>query len=230
MAYLIDRGWFVTMDLPLGWFIAIEESRLAGRHDKADDAMCEFARRQVDDTERRLRERLPDRTAILADAFAAHREGRYALSIPVMLAQADGIGREILGVPRQFFSPKKRSDALKDRLAAFELFGRSYTPWGVFADMLGQLDRKVSLEEDTDQRDARRLTDDWFGPLNRHGVLHGLDTDYPNEANSLRCVLLLRYLLDADRILEKDIPERIEELNKLWQDSRPVPSMPDAES
>jgi hypothetical protein len=229
MPYLIDRGWFVTMDLPLGYFVALEESRLAGRHDEADAAMCRFAREQVNDTERRLGERFPLRTAILADAFAAHREGRHALSIPVLLAQADGIGREILGGSRQFFNTTKRSKALKDRLAAFELIGRPYTPWGVVADMLGQLDRKISIEEDTDLRDARKMTDDWFGPLNRHGVLHGLDIDYPSEANSLRCVLLLRYLLDTDRLLRQDIPERIAELNRRWEGIGPDSSTPRAD-
>ncbi|MFL5339262.1 MAG: hypothetical protein ACJ8F7_03765 [Gemmataceae bacterium] len=75
------------------------------------------------------------------------------------------------------------------------------------------MDQKTSIEVDTRQRDERRETDEWFGPLNRHGVLHGLDTDYPSEANSLRCVLLLRYLLDFEHILKEKIPEELAE----WQ-------------
>jgi hypothetical protein len=46
-----------------------------------------------------------------------------------------------------------------------------------------------------------------------------MDTDYATEANSLRCVLLLRYLLDVDRILQKDIPEHVAKLNTLWEDA-----------
>jgi hypothetical protein len=217
MPYLADRGWFVTMDLPSGWFVAIEALRAASKHDEADDAMCQFARKKVDDTEAQSIDRFPARAAILKEAFTAHRDRKYALSIAVLLAQADGMGREILHT-RQFFN-KKRPEALKDRLAGFQLFGRPYTPWGVLGDMLRQISGKTSIEEDTDLRDERRLTDDWFGPLNRHGVLHGLDLDYPNEVNSLRCVLLVRYLLDVDRILREEIPERLAELNKMLDES-----------
>ena len=226
MAYLIDCGWFVTMDFPIGWFVHLEEWRVAGQHDEVEAAMSRFARGQADETERLLGERFPARTAILADAFAAHRERRYTLSIPVLLAQADGIGCEILGRPRQFFK-SKRPKALKGKLAEFELFGEPYTPWGVFAEMLGQLDGNLSIEVDTDRRDERRRIEEWFCPLNRHGVLHGIDTDYPSEANSLRCVLLLRYLLDADRILREQIPDKIEKLKSMWAEAEAASDVPE---
>jgi hypothetical protein len=85
--------------------------------------------------------------------------------------------------------------------------------------MLEPLFYKTSLAVRTDKRDERQRSEPWFGPLNRHGVLHGLDTDYATEENSLRTVILLQYLLDVDRILREDLPERLAELNRFWQET-----------
>ena len=39
------------------------------------------------------------------------------------------------------------------------------------------------------------------GAMNRHGVLHGRDVRYPSEANSLRVVLLIAYLIEVHELL-----------------------------
>jgi hypothetical protein len=216
--YLMDRGWHLTYRFPVTWFIHLDSLVQVGNHDEVDRVMCALARERLGQVESRTCERFPDRANILGDAFEAHRGGKYTLSIPALIAQSDGIGCEILGIPRQFFKAKNRSVALQAKLSAFTLFGRPYALGGTTQSMLGPLEKESSLAAATEQRDERRRSEPWFGPLNRHGVQHGLDLDYPTEENSLRCVTLLEYLLDVDQILQQEIPNEVAKLNKLCKE------------
>jgi hypothetical protein len=217
MPYLSDRGWYITYRFPVNLFIHLDSLRQAGNHAEVDAAMSELARQNLGDVESALRRRFPDRERLFADAFEAHRLGKYTLSIPVFLSQADGVGCEVLGIPRHFFKAKNRSAALQQKLKAFVVFGVPFVVNGVEKEMLDPLESESSLTAATEERDDRQSTEPWFCPLNRHGVLHGVDTDYASEANSLRCVLLLQYLLDVDQILHRDIPAEVASWNEMWE-------------
>jgi hypothetical protein len=217
--YLLERGWCITYQFTPGLVLALDDLRQKGDYAEADTLMAEFARRVLPEVESALCGRFPDRARILADVFEAHRAGKYTLSVPVLLAQADGVGCDILGIPRQCFRQKNRLEASQKKLGAFTLFGKPYTLHGIMQEMLEPLISPWSLAEDTDKRDLRQASEPWFGPLNRHDVLHGHDMGYPTEQNSLRCVVLLQYLLDVDEILHRQIPEDLAGLNELWEEA-----------
>jgi hypothetical protein len=218
--YLAERGWYATFRFSLDDLLNLAPLIDGGDHEAVDRHMAAFAREGVGEVEVRLRERFPARAQIIADAFEAHRGGRYTLSVPTLLAQADGIGCDVIGVPRQFFQRPQRVEALQAKLAAFTLLGRPYVLSGVWKGLVGTLLDPQSAEIRTDKRAERQLSEPWFGPLNRHGVLHGHDTDYATEANSLRCVVLLEYLLDVDRILHQELPNELAELNEMWEKAK----------
>lgn len=215
--YMMECGWYPTYDFPDRLLIEIDSLRQAQRHGDVDAVMSDFARNLLDDTEQGLRSRFPHRAQVFADAFEAHRTGKYTLSIPALLAQIDGVGCELLGIPRQFFRSRSRTTAIQDKLSAFIMFGKPYVLRGVTKEMLDPLMAESSIGADTDERDNRQNISPWYSPLNRHGVLHGVDTDYPSESNSLRCVLLLRYLLNVDQILHEEIPDEVAKINAMWE-------------
>ena len=212
LTYLLNRGWYITYDFPILALPKLHANIQAGDHEAADAFMVDFVRGRVDATFGALAQQFPDRAAIFADALYAHRGGKYTLTVPVLLAQADGIGCKILDLPRQFFPHNKRITALDQKLNGLTV---NDPPRGVVQQMLYPLTVHLSVAVDTNDRDKRQATEPWYGPLNRHGVLHGHDTDYATEENSLRCVLLLQYLLDADRILRVEISERRDFLAEL---------------
>lgn len=216
--YLLDQGWYVTYRFPVHLMIRFDELLQAANHEEVDRLMCDLAREGMEEVENSLRARFPHREPILTDAFHAHRERKYTLSIPVFLAQIDGIGCEVLGVPQQFFKDPERWQALDEKLGAFTFCGQPYVPMGVQQEILAPLREKWSLATNTKDREARRASKPWFGPLNRHGVLHGLDVNYPSEENSLRCVTLLEYLIDVDQILQQEIPNEVAEMNAMWNE------------
>ena len=118
----------------------------------------------------------PDRERILRDAFQAHREGKYTLSVPVFLAQADGITHDI--TRKQVFQESTREDIRKS-LPPSE--------YGFAVAILHLLVlRKLPLWK-PGQRSSSQ-------DLNRHGVLHGTSVDYDNEVNSLKAVSFLAWV------------------------------------
>jgi hypothetical protein len=96
--YLARAGWFLGESFLSADVGVLADLVRSGDLAAADAMMVRFAGEEVTHVEEMLARHWPDRTAILGEAFAAHREGRYALSIPVFLAQADGIAAEVLGV------------------------------------------------------------------------------------------------------------------------------------
>lgn len=94
--YLSRTGWCITGDFPsedisrLGDLVSADDLN-------ADAIMTQYARSRVSPLDHEIRENWPERAPPVMDALAAHSDGRYALSVPVLLAQADGIAAEELG-------------------------------------------------------------------------------------------------------------------------------------
>jgi hypothetical protein len=76
---------------------------------------------------------------------------------------------------------------------------------GGFEFLVAPLKERRSIQSNTEKWVAQRIVAPHYGPLNRHGVLHGIDLDYPTESNSLRAILLMIYLLDMTEFLRHTI-------------------------
>ncbi len=190
-ALLADRGWYVP-----GQIAAIDYLRILDCVERSDEAQIEgilrrYARSRVEDVRKVVGSEYPTRLAIVSDALDAHDSGKFTLSVPVLLAQADGICWDIFD--RFLFT--NHAGRLDRRIR--ELIGVS--PGSDF--MCEALLRRGSLQVQTSVRDQKQASEPRYGPLNRHGVLHGVDADYATEANSLRAVLLIDHLIDTARLL-----------------------------
>lgn len=226
--YLSDRGWIINpSDMVISAPGLIADLIDKGEDAKVEEEICAHIRSRANKIEGALKRRFPPpRALILADAFQAHSEGRYNLSIPTMLAQADGIGATLLGL-EHFFTrrPPGAASRLHGILNSISVRGRALPVFAAFEPFLDFLRYHTSLTERTDQRDQHRSADPAFGPLNRHGVLHGIDTDYGTEANSLRAIALLDYLTWVHQFLA-DHRDRAEELRAGFAQilNEPVPA------
>ena len=211
-SYLGDIGWYLSGSAPIGTAAQLARMIDQEQHDKVETFMRELARSRVNHVERDLCQRWAARSPIFRDAFKALHDGMYTVSIPTMLAQADGIASEILQLTGTNSIFSKRTDAkqaLQDRLPrpddAIESLLldldlpddviESLLLDSVTAILLQALTSPTSVAQRTDIRDEKRAQDPRYGPLNRHGVLHGIDTDYATEPNALRSVMLLDYLV-----------------------------------
>ena len=127
-----------------------------------------------------LIESYPDRGRLLQQAFEAHREGKYGLSIPVFLTQADGIFWERTPGRKNLFISGQRESTCKEYVSQIS---DSY-----ILAYLHPLSIRLPLwMHETERGDP-------FVGLNRHQVLHGESVDYDTEQNSLKAISLLNYL------------------------------------
>lgn len=199
---LADRGWFLGLVFPIGIVRKVDALLATDDGDGVESLMQDYVRRRLGHILRAAEERCPSRAAILESAMKAHEESKFELSVPVLLAQADGIAGEILGghLFRRHNKTTVASRQLDDKLIELGIT----LDHGLVTVALAPVYDAASIGIHTEERDKRRTQDPLYGPLNRHGVLHGLDLDYGTEANSLRAFLLLEFLLSVEGVLSPE--------------------------
>jgi hypothetical protein len=184
---LAEHGWFILGDYtPLAAIYPLAHLFQSGQDKEAHRQMCGHIRQQLTNIEESLVADYPKRAVIVKRAFDAVRANDYVVSIPLMLMQADGIGREIIAANMPGFSvTSKRPDfkqAIKSFISATE--GDFLYATEIFNVVLENIPINVS------ERDPLLKP----GILNRNSILHGLDTDYYTELNALRAVSWIGYV------------------------------------
>jgi len=200
--YLFAEGWYLGGDMPVPNYETLAKLVDEGCHADIEEAMCEWARSKLDGIANRA-ETFAHRAHIIRDAIDAHRAGTYSLSIPVLFAQSDGIAYEIIG--NELFRGKPLK-ALKDTLN--RLYGFLLSE---LSDMLLDLLRLKSPFYTCSTKKELKCGGIF---ARRNGILHGSQLNYASEANSLRVIVLLGYLLDVKSLLESH-PDKVAEFWKI---------------
>jgi len=170
-----EYGWlgFLTVEA----LVTIYNMEKEGKLDEFRSSLMEYYRddENVEETISELLELdvIKPREEILRDAFDAHLNGRFTLSIPVFQSQLEGIfwdyGSEIGIVEGQVV---KLRDGEKVKLHSFvKLLNESE---------IGEIYKKFS---------------EWYiskQSKKRNDILHGRSTDYANESDSCHLILALR--------------------------------------
>lgn len=173
-----EEGWFFTQGMPDDFLNILRNKD----ENKLSEWFKNFFRERLDDIKQKLIDSYPDRGHILQEAFEAHSECKYNLSVPVFLAQADGIFGETTSEKQSLFIAKQRKEATGKH--ASQILG--YT-----ANYVHPLEITLPLWMSEGDRAKGGGS---FVRLNRHQVLHGESVDYGTEENSLKAISLLNYL------------------------------------
>ena len=117
------NGWFIYgFRTPSQAIYPIALLFEAGHIKEGNKKMCLHFNNVLSNIEADLTECFPKRALILKKAFAAHKAGDYELSIPVLLAQADGIARDAIdkgSAKFSIYSKRKSKRAIKAFIAQF---------------------------------------------------------------------------------------------------------------
>jgi hypothetical protein len=97
LARLGQHGWYVSLKMTRGFTYEIEQRLFRGDVSDADKFMCAFYKNHLNNIKKEITSLFPLRSSILKKAFIAHERKEYELSIPVFLAQADGICQDLSG-------------------------------------------------------------------------------------------------------------------------------------
>jgi len=184
---LAMNGWFIYgFRTPSQAIYPIASLFETSRVNEGNQAMCRHFNNVAPDIEADLTKRFSKRAVILKRAFEAHKAANYELSVPVLLAQADGIARDTFGknIPRfsiytRSKSRKKKIKKTIDKFAGEALLG---------SDIIDVLLIKMPLN--ASEGDAELIK----GVLSRNQILHGADTDYATLTNSCRAISWLDYV------------------------------------
>jgi hypothetical protein len=180
LAALAKRGWYVDSEMDLPFIMSLIQLFEDGQAGKVDTQLSSYFDQRSEAIQDRLCNQFPSRAQILVAAFRAHNGAEYNLSVPVFLAQADGICLELNGV--QLYS--KRSDGkttkVSEAVAAFDV--DDYV-----GALLYPLTEVFPITFNSRERAGQENI------LNRHAVLHGESVSYGNIINSSKAISLLAF-------------------------------------
>lgn len=179
---LAQRGWFVSLwDLPITAVPKATAWIKAGQEEALDSTFANYFDEAMPRLLKDILAKLPARSRILERAHMAHRLGLYDFSVPIFLAQADGIGSDIFGVS-PYSRRQARVNVLKQYIEkTFDTSRLAGSYWQLICSLLPIL---------ASEEQARNFDD----PLNRHEVLHGIRSDYGTRMNSCKSFSWLQYV------------------------------------
>ncbi|HEY4299977.1 MAG TPA: hypothetical protein VGM73_03820 [Candidatus Didemnitutus sp.] len=175
-----QHGWFFDSEMTAP--IVMKAAELQASNDTVglNDLFVGYYRERLDAIEQTVVNRHPDRAELIAAACGVHRSGQFALSIPVLLAQADGLSRDLIGA--EYFTFRKTEPLLPALWEAVK------DDWLSLAVLRG-LSRQGRLRSTSERMRP--------GEFNRHAILHGIDRQYGNEQNSLKAISLVNFMCQA---------------------------------
>ena len=114
-----------------------------------------------------------DRVSLIEKAIEHHFAGAYEASIPIILAQIDGMTRDF--TKQSFFSKGNNDPYLDD-------------------ETIAGMETNLPVVRALFSQDVRPTG--YYGKLSRHGVLHGLDLGYATRVNSTKTIVLVAALAE----------------------------------
>lgn len=181
---LAQYGWYLDFNMSIPDLWEIKESISEGKIDDVENNLVEYFENKMEDIEKLITTQFPHREHIIRSAIRAHRNGDYCLSIPVLLAQTDGICKEVIN---QYLFMKRRKD-MKPKTATYvEQIAADTCKAALFSPLAASMPITASESE----------REEGFSLLNRHMVLHGESLDYGSKINSVKSISLINYVCQA---------------------------------
>ena len=176
---LANEAWFMDYWLAPRTVMARLIIQKKNNTNSLDSFMCEYFDSKIKKIKENICKKYPNRSKIIKAAFKAHKRKEYELSIPIFLSQSEGICIEITGEKlfQQYNKRMKTESWINSNVT--NKFIKAYlepfcTPSAIVA--------------------SKQEKDKYQGIMNRHLILHGIDTDYATKVNSLKAISLLNYV------------------------------------
>jgi hypothetical protein len=182
-----NQGWYFDLKLSFPELWELKKTIAEGDIEKVEKVLIDYFEEKIDTIENSIIKSFPERGKILKAAFAAHRRKEYELSIPIFLAQTDGICMEVAG---QYFFIKKY------KKPSTALFVEKITSGIIMMSILCPLTNTLPINASEYERGEN------FKGLNRHMILHGESLDYGTRVNGLKAISLINYITQVLSILK----------------------------
>ncbi len=173
-----NLGWYLDPHMPWSTPMKVVEALDSGNKEDVVEVITQYFRERADSIQTEVEASYPNRKFILYDAFQAHRDEQYNLSIPVLLIQADGMWWDKFS--SSIFIQGDRKNTVKDQFSKAQEH--------LYDHLFQLLEIPLPLWISRSSREAT------FNELNRHQILHGETVSYGTEQNSLKVISLISWL------------------------------------
>ncbi len=171
------NGWYPDDEMDMAQLVDYANGFDAGEEERTNEVLCQHFEARSDAIVSDLVAMAPRREPFLRRALEAHRERKYELSIPVFLAQADGMWQDFTKADKEtrLYSRKKGHEPRTAKWV--KAVKRDDLDEAFLYPLVAPLPISAADEEVVPK-----------GALVRHRVLHGTDLDYPTRLNSCRAL------------------------------------------
>lgn len=177
---LAERGWYISAEMDIPFLRLLQAAIESGDLSVIDKLMESWVVSSISEIEARAATRFPNRAAIIAAAIQAHQRQEFELSVPVLLIQVEGMC--VQEFETKLYSTKKGVPNTKE-LAELMIDGP------ITEVFLIPLCQPSGLTANADYRSNYPYA------INRHEILHGINTDYASLTNSLKAISLMDYFV-----------------------------------
>ena len=182
MAQLANHGWYTTLEITPGQTNYLANEIYKKHWRKVDKYMMELLQADLNRIKSNLIKRHPIRSKILRSAFGNHVKKDYYSSIPIFLAQADGICIESTNT--KLYSTEKGVPKISKIIKELPPGSFSFLLLGPLLDQ-----RLITATE------FKR--NDFHGTINRHEILHGISLNYGSKVNSYKSISWIQYISES---------------------------------
>lgn len=183
-ASMSNHGWYFDWTMAVQDSLKLNNMIAEGKVDEADTLLQSYWRRKLPSIESELGQLFPNRARFISMARRCHDDGEYALSIPILLIQADGFCHDV--AKASIF--RRESKGNDRRLLTATWVDKEAGANEFMKKLLRPFERKTPISFSKMERG-----EDLHG-LYRHMILHGESTDYDTEQNSLKAWSFLYYV------------------------------------
>lgn len=188
LAAMSQSGWYLDLEMGMSEPWRFKQAVDSGREADAEAEMVKHFEARSPGIHAELVQAYPHRKELFDAAFDAHLRGQHLVSIPVLLAQVDGICFDLANA--HFFMGRERPKVV----AHAAQFAGSQIARAFLAPLESEM--TITLSE--------KARPPGFTGLNRHMVIHGESVDYGTKENGLRAISLLNYISQS---LQRELRE-----------------------
>lgn len=184
-----DHGWYLDLEMPFSGLLGLKKALSEGNIEEAEKVLADYFEGRFEEIEKSISIRFPHRAHLIKSAFSAHRRQEYELSIPVLLAQTDGICKEVVNQYLFIKQNKKPGTAIYvDQIE--DTFK---------AALLSPLAKTLPINASEYERPSD------FHAVNRHIIFHGESLDYGSKINGLKTISLINYVTQVLEVEKETI-------------------------
>ena len=187
---IAQNGWFIELESDLGFASEVAYEIQEGTIEDANKLLMEYYSSNIERIFEKLIERHLNRKGILEQILNSYKNENYNLLIPTVLTQVDGICFDF--TQKKFFIKERNNKYLPQITSELEKSADSFLH--LYMSPLQNQTPIMVREQDMSKFPCK---------LNRHEILHGINTTYGTEINSLKVISLMKYMSDLITDLDK---------------------------